>query len=233
MAVCPYNASHHVPKDDERSHLMECRDRRIVEMQKYNEPLPGRHGCLSNPPFYGSALIRPQQIPVVRQQQQEPEEESRVRLDDTVSSISTIDRHRDLKNFLDTHPRQSRSPQRRRPSISDISDSFSKLDTSEILSGLVTPPVQPLRRPILTERYRTPPPSSPITTYPRSRRTSPSESLNTTADGTLFYEGIGTSSRKTSPSPVGRRIPYPPTNRGVPRRRSNSPSGSSAYQSYR
>ena len=30
---------------------------RVVEMQKYNEPLPGRHGYLANPPFYGSTLV--------------------------------------------------------------------------------------------------------------------------------------------------------------------------------
>ena len=57
MAICPYNAAHHIPKEEERSHLIECRDRRIVEMQRYNEPLPGHHGNLSNPPFYGSALL--------------------------------------------------------------------------------------------------------------------------------------------------------------------------------
>ena len=26
-------------------------------MQKYNDPLPGRHGYLANPPFYGSTLV--------------------------------------------------------------------------------------------------------------------------------------------------------------------------------
>ena len=30
---------------------------RVVEMQKYNDPLPGRHGYLANPPFYGSTLV--------------------------------------------------------------------------------------------------------------------------------------------------------------------------------
>ncbi len=59
MAVCPYNATHHVPRAREQEHIIECPDRRIVELQRhrFNQPLPGQHGNLSNPLVYGSSLI--------------------------------------------------------------------------------------------------------------------------------------------------------------------------------
>ena len=59
LVVCPYNATHHVKRSDEHEHLLACPDRRIVEIQKYrfNEPMPGQHGDLSNPVVYGSSKI--------------------------------------------------------------------------------------------------------------------------------------------------------------------------------
>jgi len=55
LKVCPYNATHLFPEEEEKYHLLDCIDRRIVDVQKYNELVPGRHGYLLNPPFYGSS----------------------------------------------------------------------------------------------------------------------------------------------------------------------------------
>ena len=69
LVICPYNATHHVQPADEHVHLLKCPDRRIVEIQKYrfNDPLPGEHGDLSNPRVYGSAFI-PVQVEEAPQQ---------------------------------------------------------------------------------------------------------------------------------------------------------------------
>lgn len=220
MAICPYNAAHHVPKEDERAHLVECRDRRIVEMQKYNEPLPGHHGCLANPPFYGSALI-PRQFP------ENPQEDANIREghDDTQSSISGIYRHQDLRARLD--PRAGRSPglSRRRLSMDSASSILHQHQPLNFQDGppIATRERRPLRRPILPDS------STP------SRRVSPS-----TDGGRMTPSRDGrypTLSRKTSPSPV-RRMPHAvslsyESGRLVPRQRSISPGSSSAYQSYK
>ena len=70
LIICPYNASHHIPKvrkrtqlcfgwfllkvlqSEERYHLAHCCDRRIVELDKYSWAMerPGRHGYLEPPP---------------------------------------------------------------------------------------------------------------------------------------------------------------------------------------
>lgn len=212
MAVCPYNASHHIPKSEERAHLLECRDRRIVEMQKYNEPLPGHHGNLANPPFYGSTLIPRQYV--------EEQESLPVALDDTQSSIiSTFSRHRDLRSRVEPRPSAARSPGmlRRQPLIEPGETGT----TPKIHFGRER---APLRRPVDTSR-----PPSPIEGitdpyFSHSRRTSP-------ATTPFSYGNHGIRGRKSSPSPV-RKIPE--VGRLVPRRRSNSPSvASTAYQSYR
>ena len=238
--VCPYNASHHFPRDQIRDHLLECRDRRIAEMQKYNDPLPGRHGCLSNPPFYGSTLLAAQMR----------ETERNIPLDDTVSSISTIDRHHALRDMIEV--RQKRSD----PSpVQDLSDSFSNISFGR--QSRAGSEYRQLRRPLAVEKpgYGQVPPSP---SRVRSRRTSPSpvemsrnaaarrpspmNSTISTQDGRTGLNHmtssrrsspsltglIRTGTRRTSPSPVGKRMTLPP-----PRKRSNSPSGSSTYLSYR
>ena len=95
MVICPYNATHHVPREKEESHIVDCPDRRIVELQRYryNQPLPGQHGNLSNPPVYGSASIPYQ-----------GEED-----DDDELDINAIISERDLRT---AHRSQSRSPSR-------------------------------------------------------------------------------------------------------------------------
>ena len=57
LAVCPYNATHHIPHEKEQ--LLVCPDRAIVELQKFrfNEPVPGQHGYLGTPLVYGSSFI--------------------------------------------------------------------------------------------------------------------------------------------------------------------------------
>ena len=46
MAVCPYNASHHIPRAEEAMHVTHCPDRKIIELSKYSWALakPGQHG---------------------------------------------------------------------------------------------------------------------------------------------------------------------------------------------
>merc|ERR1719273_2872416 len=41
LSTCPYNATHLMPKEEMKRHMERCLDRRIVEVQKYNVPLPG------------------------------------------------------------------------------------------------------------------------------------------------------------------------------------------------
>ena len=52
MAVCPFNASHHVPRPELQFHITTCQDRKMVEMEKYSWALqqPGQHGNLQLPP---------------------------------------------------------------------------------------------------------------------------------------------------------------------------------------
>jgi len=59
LVICPFNATHHMAKNEERNHMINCPDRRIVDIQRYrfNEPTPGHHGDLSNPLVYGSSKI--------------------------------------------------------------------------------------------------------------------------------------------------------------------------------
>jgi len=59
LVICPFNATHHMSKHEERNHMLNCPDRRIVDIQRYrfNEPLSGHHGDLSNPKVYGSSRI--------------------------------------------------------------------------------------------------------------------------------------------------------------------------------
>jgi len=218
LAVCPYNATHHFPKSEERIHLLECRDRRVVEMQKYNEPLPGRHGYLANPPFYGSSLLESDQ----KNEELENANESRgVSMNE--SSISTHVRHQDLRARV--NPRRNQSPFSRRSSVDGVGIVPSNLiqlvpSTSDHLQGYpaveIAPP-PPLRTPIV---HGGPPPV-------RSRRTSPADVASS------LYPS---SSRKTSPSPSRRSgMPTALTKEGgrlVPRKRSSSPLTSTNYQSY-
>ena len=49
--ICPYNATHHVPRPEEQFHISTCGDRKIVEMAKYSwlYDKPGQQGNLTNP----------------------------------------------------------------------------------------------------------------------------------------------------------------------------------------
>jgi len=89
LAVCAYNATHQMPPDEEKAHLKECPDKKIAEVQKYNVPLPGQHGCLKNPNVFGSSFI-PQA--------------SNDEIDDTKfeteSTVSSLNRSRYLSNFI-------------------------------------------------------------------------------------------------------------------------------------
>lgn len=59
MAICPYNATHHIPRKQELQHLQECPDRDPIDLQKFrlNDLVPGPHGQLNKPVVYGSSLI--------------------------------------------------------------------------------------------------------------------------------------------------------------------------------
>lgn len=49
--ICPYNASHHIPKPEEQYHISSCPDRKLVELAKYSWAMdkPGQHGYLEKP----------------------------------------------------------------------------------------------------------------------------------------------------------------------------------------
>ena len=86
MVVCPFNASHHVLRQHEREHLLECKDKRMLEIQKFNEPLPGHHGYLNNPTVYGSSMIPMQDENISLSGT------DFIRLDESISSVSNLDR---------------------------------------------------------------------------------------------------------------------------------------------
>jgi len=67
---------------------------RIVEMQKYAEPLPGRHGYLRNPPFYGSTELEAIDYQVPRP----PSPPAKPR---TPARVRWSDRHEALRDSLD------------------------------------------------------------------------------------------------------------------------------------
>lgn len=95
MVVCPFNASHHIQRQNEREHLLECRDKRMIEVQKYNEPLPGHHGYLNNPTVYGSAMI-----PMYNENQSVSGADL-LRLDDTINSVSNMERNLANRSRID------------------------------------------------------------------------------------------------------------------------------------
>ena len=99
LAVCPYNATHLMPKEETKSHLERCPDRRIVEVQQYNVPLPGQHGYLRNPTVYGSSFIKSNEDTEIQDQM------------DVESTMSSMNRSRILRNALTRNaPRPLRSP---------------------------------------------------------------------------------------------------------------------------
>merc|ERR1711983_690752 len=75
--------------------MAECLDRRIVEVQHYNVPLPGQHG---NPPVYGSSLIKIQEEIQDETHQDQPETE----LDQSKSetTMSSLNRSQMLRDVL-------------------------------------------------------------------------------------------------------------------------------------
>ena len=99
MQICPYNATHLIPKsEDLEGHMAECLDRRIVEVQHYNVPLPGQHGYLRNPPIYGSSLIKIEEEIQDETHQDQPETE----LDQSESetTMSSLNRSQMLRDVL-------------------------------------------------------------------------------------------------------------------------------------
>ena len=99
LAVCPYNATHLMQKEDTMGHMENCPDRRIVEVQQYNVPLPGQHGNLINPTVYGSSFIK---------SNEETEDQDKMEVESTMSSLN---RSRILRNVLTRNaPRPINSP---------------------------------------------------------------------------------------------------------------------------
>jgi len=81
LQICPFNATHHVSKPELRTHMTECPDRRILDVQRYkfNEPMVGHHGDLSNPKVYGSSKIPKEVVPNSSGQQPEVRERPKLR----------------------------------------------------------------------------------------------------------------------------------------------------------
>lgn len=74
LEICSFNASHHVPKSELNEHLLKCPERGFAELQKYrfNDPLPGQHGMLALPRFFGSSLLPMGESPSLSQQSPPP-----------------------------------------------------------------------------------------------------------------------------------------------------------------
>ena len=88
-----------MPKEETKSHMERCPDRRIVEVQQYNVPLPGQHGYLRNPTVYGSSFIK---------SNEETEDQDKMEVESTMSSLN---RSRILRNVLTRNaPRPLSSP---------------------------------------------------------------------------------------------------------------------------
>ena len=51
LAICPYNATHHVPREEDQYHISNCPDLKIVELAKYSwlTDKPRQHGNLAMP----------------------------------------------------------------------------------------------------------------------------------------------------------------------------------------
>lgn len=216
-------------------------------MQKYNDPLPGRHGYLANPPFYGSTLV--EAANTLNHGSQGNSFRRLPSLNDT-DPISTTDRHMDLRGRI--NPRREPSPNfgpLRRSEFETTSSSVG----GEAMTGYLPPSRLPTRRsgastPEHDGGYGTPPPVSTISRSSRMRR------LSGDSDSTSGFQGprrvspgsdaglssvypSSTTTRKTSPSPSRHGLPVALTTEGgrlVPRRRSQSPSNSSIsdYKSY-
>ena len=106
LSTCPYNATHLMPKDEMKGHMERCLDRRIVEVQKYNVPLPGQHGYLRNPTVYGSSFIKSNS-----NEEAENQDQDKAEVESTMSSMSSLNRSRILRNVLTRNaPRPINSP---------------------------------------------------------------------------------------------------------------------------
>jgi len=220
LEVCPYNATHLFPEVQRSRHLVECPDRRIVDMQKYNEPLPGRHGYLANPPFYGSSR-KFEPIPVAIDEQETAISQNE---QNSLISINTTKRNENLRDQVD---RRHSSQEGRRHSSLD-SETVASLGDPSTASYSGIEAYRPLRRPFTQGS----PPS--VTTrrsslyesnFPERRRSTSSGRRSTSPASTVC---------SCSPSPVrhARNEEGLPSGlileggRLVPRKRSTSPSGS-------
>lgn len=218
LLVCPYNATHRFPEEQRSRHLVECPDRRIVDMQRYNEPLPDRHGYLANPPFYGSSR-KFEPIPTEDEQEIASQTEQNPRI-----SIETTKRHEDLRDRVDH--RHSSQEVRRHSSID--SEMVASLGAPSTASSTVESPIyRPLRRPST--------PGSPPSVTRRSNlyESNFPERRRSTSSGRRSLSQASTVS-SCSPSPVRQTrneegLPSGLTLEGgrlVPRKRSTSPYGS-------
>ena len=134
LSTCPYNATHLMPKDEMKGHMERCLDRRIVEVQKYNVPLPGQHGYLRNPTVYGSSFIKSNS-----NEEAENQDQDKAEVESTMSSMSSLNRSRILRNVLTRNaPRPIKS--------SALNDSTCSREIQRINKG-ASIPRKILRRP--------------------------------------------------------------------------------------
>jgi len=185
LVVCPYNATHQFPEHEKRGHLLHCRDRRVLEMQRYSDPIAGRHGYLLNPPFYGSAELEAADYQVPNRSSSSPRRHGnpeRIRwgsdhndnVERSETSIRSIDSLESAYVGMPTLPPPmagSNDPRLREMSqpanFRDVSDSASEFSfapgaTSSVISD--APPYRPpmsLRRPNPKGNDRVPPPPPP------------------------------------------------------------------------
>jgi len=131
LVICPYNATHQFPEHERRGHLVYCRDRRIVEMQRYADPLPGRHGYLRNPPFYGSTELELAGYPMPERPPSPPAKPR------TPARVRWSDRHEALRDSLD-----------RRSSINTEDSYMGKPTLPPPLAGTNDPRLREMSQPV-------------------------------------------------------------------------------------
>jgi len=249
LLVCPYNATHRFREEEEKNHLVDCADRRIYDIQRYNEPVPGRHGYLVNPPFFGSSRKFEVEEPIPGDEQAIANTGQPVQNEQNPHvPIRTSQRIEDLRDRVD-HLRLSREG-RQLHSTMDSSRTSMRASlgaTSNATSTVKAPTYRPLRRPFTQGG----PPSvarspSPFESNFPGRRRSPSSgrrSLRSLSPASTIRSCTPSPVRQDRKSPVRQDrkspvrqdrnpegLPSGLTLEGgrlVPRKRSTSPYGSS------
>ena len=143
--ICPYNASHHVARPEEKFHIATCPDRKIVEMAKYSWTLdrPQQHGNLELPAVGSSSIA-------FGEDDEDWEKEATIKQSyDPSKKASQSNVLRKLEGATPSERKEFRAKERVRiPQIQAEMESGEVVGTSNEVKG-VREESQPLRRPAL------------------------------------------------------------------------------------